>query len=42
MKSGFALKKLKVAIYIAHFIFYSLKKMILKSVLVSFKVICYF
>ena len=42
MKSGYALKKLKVAIYIARFIFYSLKKMIVKSVLVSFKVICYF
>ena len=42
MKSNCTLKKLKVAIYIARLTSYLVKKMILKSVLVSFKVICCF
>ena len=31
MRSGYALKKLKVAIYIAHLIFYLVKKMLRNS-----------
>ena len=42
MKSGCVLKKLKVAINIAHLISYSVKKMVLNSVLVSVAVICCF
>ena len=42
MKSGFALKKIKVAIYIVRLIFYSVKKMLLKSVFISVKVLCCF
>ena len=40
MKSGCALKKLKVAIYIVRLISYSLEKMLLNHVLISAKVIC--
>ena len=40
MKSGCALKKLKAAIYLDRLISYSVKKMLLNSVLVSAKVIC--
>ena len=38
MKSSCALKKLKVAIHIVHLISYSVKKMLLNSVLISVKV----
>ena len=42
MKSSCALKKLKVAIYIVLLISYSVKKMLLNSVLISVKVTCCF
>ena len=43
MKSGCALKKkLIAAIYIVRLISYSVKKMLLNSVLVSIKIICCF
>ena len=42
MKSSCALKKLKVAIYIFRLISYSVKKMLLNSVLVSVKIACCF
>ena len=42
MKSGCGLKKLKVATYIVRLISYSVKKILLKSVLISVKVIYFF
>ena len=42
MKSGCALKKSKVAIYILRLISYLVKKMRLNSLLISVKVICCF
>ena len=43
MESGCVLKKkVKVAIYVARLISYSVKKMHLNSVLVSVKVVCWF
>ena len=42
IKSGCALKKLKLAIYIVRLISYSMKRMLLNSVLLSVKVICCF
>ena len=42
MKSSCELKKLKIAIYIVRLISYSVKKMLLNSVLINVKVTCCF
>ena len=42
MKSSCELKKLKISIYIVRLISYSVKKMLLNSVLINVKVTCCF